>query len=152
MENERTGISQALFSSSSSVQFRWQGWIFRHCFRMTKEADTEDILFPEAAELAGSSPCPFARMRELPAQHSPFQRSPLLPPALQRHGQHPPLAMRCPVHPPAHGSAVCPCGDTQAHAQHLAHTLSHTHACHWQQIAACLLSPLGYQWETPTTF
>lgn len=112
MENERTGTGQILFSSSSSVQFRWQGWIFRHCFKMTKEADTEDILFPEAAELAGSSPRPFTGMQELPAQHSPFQRSPLLPPALQRHRQ---LATCCSVRPPAHGSAICPCGDTQAH-------------------------------------
>lgn len=61
--------------------FGWQGWIFSAPLLDDKTADREGISFPEPAELAESSPRPFAHMQEMPAQHSPFQRSPLLPPA-----------------------------------------------------------------------
>jgi len=64
MDSERKGTGQASFSSSSTgfCILWWQGWIFLHCFWMTKAADTEGISFPEPAELAASSPRPFARM------------------------------------------------------------------------------------------
>lgn len=84
MDSARKGTGLVLFSSSYSVFcILWVAGLdfFLHCFWMTKAADIEGISFPEPAELAEPSPRPFARMREMPPQHSPFQRSPLLPPA-----------------------------------------------------------------------
>lgn len=92
---------------------------------MTKEADTEGFSFPDPAELAECSPHPSARMRELPAQHSPFQRSPLLPPACCTRtasincSQLPVLGVL--QHTPA---AACPDGDVHTHVRCLAHTHS----------------------------
>lgn len=132
MDSERKGTGQILFSSSFSVFcILWvAGLDFSALFWMTKEADTEGISFPEPAELAESSPHPFARMREMPAQHSPFQRSPLLPPACCKrtgsinHSRHSVLCalQRVPA-------LVCPAGDVHTHVQRLAHTLAPAHAC-----------------------
>ena len=51
MDSERKGTGQASFSSSSTgfCILWWQGWIFLHCFWMTKAADTEGISFPGRA-------------------------------------------------------------------------------------------------------
>lgn len=83
MDSERKGTGQVLLSSScSGFYILWvAGLDFSAPLLDDKAADREGISFPEPAELAESSPRPFARMQEMPAQHSPCQRSPLLPPA-----------------------------------------------------------------------
>lgn len=90
---------------------------------MTKEADTEGFSFPDPVELAERSPLRSTRMGELPAQHSPFQRSPILPPACCKRtasincSQLPVLSVL--QHTPV---PACPDGDVHTHVQCLAHT------------------------------
>lgn len=114
---------------------------------MTKEADTEGFSFPGPAELAQCSPRPSARMPELPAQHSPFQRSPLLPPARCKRtasincSQLPVLSVL--QHTPV---AACPDGDVHTHVQCLAHT--HTLSPAGSKQLLGVMPTLGCQWET----